>query len=150
MVPRTAYEAAWTCFRLVESGLVGAAFLELGRANEAECGVAPAGIIEAIDVTDRSLGRFSPRLQDSAPSPLALQRLEERLDLAHEPLGGLSNVGCRAHAVGLPSLHGLSRADALACPGQTSSRIISETTGSQQAVQQNVHFCFRVSCIAQP
>jgi len=67
----------WTCFGLVESSLVGAAFLELDGALEAERGMAPAGIVEAVAVAGQSLGRLSSRLEDGAPDQFALQRLED-------------------------------------------------------------------------
>jgi hypothetical protein len=53
----------WTCLVLVESGLVSAAHLEPNGADEAERGMAPAGIVEAVDVAGQSLGRFRPRLE---------------------------------------------------------------------------------------
>src|SRR3954471_7910923 len=71
---------AWTCSGLVESGLVRAALLELSRAGEAERRVAPAGIVEPIDITGQSVDGLRPHLEDSAPDQLALQRLEERLN----------------------------------------------------------------------
>lgn len=70
----------WTCFGLVESGLVGVSFLELDGADEAERAMQPTMIIEAIDVAGQGLDRLSPGLEDGAPDKLALQCLEKRLD----------------------------------------------------------------------
>lgn len=70
----------WTCFSLVESGVVGDAPFELGGAGEAERRVTASGIVEAIDVTGQRVDGLGSRLEGGAPDQFALQRLEERLD----------------------------------------------------------------------
>ncbi len=64
----SAHFAGWTCLALVESGVVSAAPLELGGADEAERRVTAAGIVEAIDVTGQRDDGFGSRLERGARS----------------------------------------------------------------------------------
>ncbi len=91
----SAHFAGWTCLALVESGVVSAAPLELGGADEAERRVTAAGIVEAIDVTGQRADGLGSRLERGAPDQLALQRLEERLD--HRVVEAISLARHRNH-----------------------------------------------------
>ena len=53
--------------RVRGSGLARVALLELDETDEGERGMAPAGIVEAVDVADQSLARLRPRLEDRTP-----------------------------------------------------------------------------------
>ena len=55
-------------------------FVRTARANIVERGVAPDGIVEAIDIASNGLRSLVTGIKDGAPEELGLDRLEERLD----------------------------------------------------------------------